>query len=259
MECRQKGYLQRAGRGKATTNQRVFFPGTVTDRVVRDWLLNDPEKNPGLMPSMVEAIINRETEIIETEGKRLIWRDKGDRDFVLRECIKAVTLIEPALNNLVLPFNYDVDVRFKAVLKAPHPNGSMAEIVLNGAMDILVQDAEDRFAIWDVKHTLDNTYWKKTRGQLSFYDLCVYIMRGRPTVMAGLLQPLCDERVKKLPLTDQDRNGLMQHVLAMANDIWKEDFQPTTDTNQCHFCEVKHACSKWQPVTTGTTRKFTLI
>lgn len=242
-----------------TTNQRVFFPGTVTDRVVRDWLLNDPENNPGLMPSMVEAIISREAELIENEGKRLIWKDKGDKDFVTRECIKAVTLIEPALNKYVLPFNYDVDVRFKAALTAPHPNGETATIMLNGAMDILVQDSENRFAIWDVKHTVDDNYWKKTRGQLSFYDLCVWIMQGQPSVMAGLLQPLCKEPVKPLPITEQDRSSLMQHVLSMANDVWKENFEPTSDASQCTFCEVKHACSKFQPVKSGTTRKFSLI
>lgn len=258
MECHQKGYLQRSGKGKMA-NQRVFFPGTVTDRVVRDWLLKEPEQNPGLMPSMVEEIVKRETSIIEEEGKRLIWKDKGDRDFVIRECITAVTKIEPALNKYVLPFDYNVDFRFKAPLLAPHPNGGKQQIMLNGAMDIIVRDSQGRYAIWDVKHTVDNNYWKKTRGQLSFYDLCTLIMFGQPTVLAGLLQPLCAEPVKPLPLTTQDRDSLMQHVLSYTNDILREDFTPTDDTNECHWCDVKHACSKFKPVKAGTTQKFSLI
>lgn len=37
-ECKQRGFLQRTGHKSVLDNQRVFFPGTVTDRVVRDWL-----------------------------------------------------------------------------------------------------------------------------------------------------------------------------------------------------------------------------
>ena len=139
MECKQKGHLQRAGKGATLENQRVFFPGTVTDRVVRDWLAGDPYNNPGLMPHMVETVIEREQKLIEEEGKRLIWKDAGDRDAILRECQKAVTIIEPSLNNKVLPYDYDVDFSFKAPVQAPHPAGHLETVILNGFMDIIVR------------------------------------------------------------------------------------------------------------------------
>lgn len=259
IECKQKGMLQRGGYRAKMENQRVFFPGTVTDRVVRDWLLQEPEKNPGLMPEMVESIMKREADLIEEGNGKLIWKDKGDMDAVLRECIEAVTKIEPSLNQMVLPYEYDVDFRFKAPLMAPHPLGGTQKILLNGAMDIIVRDSQKRVAVWDVKHTRNNDYWKKTRGQLSFYDLASMIMFGQHTFAVGLLQPLCDQRVKPFQLDAQDRSSLMQHVLGMANDVWKEDFEPTTDPNECYFCNVKHACSKFKPVNAGTDRKFSLI
>jgi hypothetical protein len=258
-ECRQKGMLQRAKKQAPLRDVRNFFPGTVTDRVVRDWLNGEPEKNPHLMPDMVAAILDREEKLVPQEGGILKWRDKEDRDRILKECVEAVTKIEPLLNKYVLPYEYAVDVRFKAPMLAPHPNGTMEQVVINGAMDILVRDAVGRYAVWDVKHTRDDNYWKKTRGQLSFYDLAILLLEGEYTYFTGLLQPLCKKPDPGFRLGEDDRSQLMQRVLAMANDVWKEDFTPTKDTNACYWCDVKHACIKFKSAAAGTTKKFTLL
>lgn len=259
MECRQKGMLQRAGKTASLTNQRVFFPGTVTDRVVRDWLSAEPEKNPNMMPHMVEEIMKREEGLIKEGGGKLIWKDRDDMRSVLQDCVEAVTKIEPALNKYVLPFNYDVDFGFKAPMKVPHPSGVPQTIILNGYMDIIVKDADGRVAVWDVKHTKDNSYWKKTRGQLSFYDLASLLLFNEPTSMVGLLQPLCKEPVKRFQLDQDDRDMLVNHVLRMTQDVFKGDFTPTEDLNQCTFCSVRHACTRWAPVRDGSKQKFSLL
>lgn len=247
MECRQKGHLQRTGKKATMENQRVFFPGTVTDRVVRDWLAGDPYNNPGLMVDMVESFVQREQDNIEAEGKKLYWKDAGDRDNIILECQKAVRIIEPDLERLVLPYEYDVDFKFRAPMMAPHPDGTMQSILLIGYMDIIVKQAENVWAVWDVKHTKDNQYWKKTRGQLSFYDLAVDIMFGAPTSEVGLLQPLCTEPVRKFVLEEEDRTILETHVLRMATDIWKENIEPNAPISACYYCNVKHACSRFAP------------
>jgi len=248
IECKQKGHLQRSGKGATLENQRVFFPGTVTDRVVRDWLADDPYNNPGLMPHMVESVIAREQKNIEEEGKQLRWKDANDRDTILRECQKAVTVIEPSLNNLVLPYDYDVDFSFKAPMQVQHPAGHMETVVLNGFMDIIVRRPNNQWAVYDVKHTKDNDYWKKTRGQLSFYDLAVDIMFEAETFEVGLLQPLCSESERMFHLDEQDRTILLSHVMQMADDIWNENFEPDAPISACYFCNVKHACSRFTPV-----------
>lgn len=253
MECKQKGYLQRTGKKASLENQRVFFPGTVTDRVVRDWLADDPYNNPGIMPDMVESIVQREQELILEKGKQLRWKDNKDRDSIIEECQKAVTLIEPGLNELVLPYEYDVDFSFKAPIMAPHPSGEMEQILLIGFMDIIVRHPEDdngpaKWAVYDVKHTKDDYYWKKTRGQLSFYDLAVDIMFEQPTFEVGLLQPLCKEPKKMFTLEEQDRTILETHVLKMAEDIWRGNNEPDAPHSACYMCNVKHACSRFNPV-----------
>jgi hypothetical protein len=252
MECKQKGYLQRSGKKAKMENQRVFFPGTVTDRVVRDWLADDPYSNPGVMKDMVESVVQREQESILERGKQLRWKDDSDRDSIIRDCQKAVERIEPDLNELVLPYEYDVDFSFKAPMMVPHPSGEMAQILLIGFMDIIVRrpatlDLPPRWAVYDVKHTKDDYYWKKTRGQLSFYDLAVDVMFESQTFEVGLLQPLCKESKKMFTLEEQDRTILETHVLSMVDDIWRQNFEPDAPLSACTFCNVKHACSRFTP------------
>lgn len=253
MECKQKGYLQRSGKKATMENQRVFFPGTVTDRVVRDWLADDPYSNPGLMPDMVETIVMREQKKIEERGKQLRWKDDKDRDNIILECQEAVRKIEPSLNKLVLPYEYDVDFGFKAPMKVDNPSGGKTNLTLIGFMDIIVRRDTNLWAVYDVKHTKDNYYWKKTRGQLSFYDLVVDVLFDAPTFEVGLLQPLCKEPERMFNLSDEDRSILLAHVQGMSDDIFNENFEPDAPIDACMFCNVKHACSRFTPVN-GTKR-----
>jgi CRISPR/Cas system-associated exonuclease Cas4 (RecB family) len=221
----------------------MFFPGTVTDRVVRDWLANDPERHRGAMPAMVAEIMER-----EEENEHVQWRSLADRKEVLAECQEAVQKIEPSLRRLVVPYEYDVDFRFQSPLTVPHPDGGMETILLNGAMDIIVRDNKDRWFVFDVKHTRNDDYWRKTEGQLSFYDLATQLMFGKGTAAAALLQPLCRERVKAFTIDNQRRAVLLQRLTRMAYEVFLEDFAPRKDSAPCKFCDVRHACSKFQPI-----------
>lgn len=262
MECKQKSYLQRTGRKAKMENQRLYFPGTVTDRVVRDWLAGDPYSQPGLMVDMVESVVLREQEKLEEKGKQLRWKDDNDRDSIIKDCQEAVRKIEPDLNRLVLPYEYDVDFRFKAPILAPHPSGEMSQILLIGFMDIIVrnphrdEEIDPEWFVYDVKHTKDNSYWRKTRGQLSFYDFAVDVMFGATTSQVGLLQPLCKETTKLFTLQDQDRLMLEKHVLDMASDVWNGNNEPTAPISECGFCNVKHACSRFTPVNGNRVNLF---
>lgn len=254
--CRMRGQLQRAGKKGVLQNTRVFFPGTVVDRVVRDWLIGDPEKNLGLMPSMVEAIMDREKIQIEDSGGSMQWKNKDDHDEVLKDCVEAVTKIEHSLIQEVLPYDWQADARFKAPLLLPHPDGGTEQIILNGAMDILVRDDKGLFRVWDVKMTRNEDYWRQTAGQLTFYDTAITIMFGEASVKAGLLQPMCKEQVKPYPITDDLRAQMMSRMVRMADDIWRQDTPPRADSIECAYCNVKHACSKFTPVVIEGKRRL---
>lgn len=255
-ECKQKGHLQRLGKRSNLENTRNFFPGTVTDRVVRDWLRDDPNNNPGMMAEMVSEYIDREKKTIAEEGGVMLWKDSRDRADVEKACREAVTKIEPALMKFVVPYEYQPDFKFTAPVTVPHPDGGMETIHLIGYMDIIVRDDKGRWWVWDVKHTKDDAYWRKTVGQLSFYDLAVELMFGQPTVRTGLLQPLCKKPVLPYDVTPDKRSQLMQRVVGMANDIWTGEVEPRIDNKLCNYCPVKHACPKFQPVVIDGKRRM---
>lgn len=256
-ECRQRNMLNKSGRRAPMHNQRVFFPGTVVDRVVRDWLEEDPYNNMGMMPEMVESTVIREKGIIEEGGGVMLWKDGQDHSQTIKDCIEAVQKIEPALVEKVLPYDYQADFKFRAPLSLPHPSGDMEVVVLNGAIDILVYDPKtDSWKIYDVKMTRDNGYWRKTMGQLGFYDLANIVLFGKYSSEVALLQPLCDERVKDIPLSDHTRSVMMQQVSLMATEVWLGNNEPRKDNKYCGFCDVKHACSKFQPTVVNGKKKI---
>ena len=246
-ECKQRGYLHREKKKATLQDVRNFFPGTITDRVTRDWLLDDPTNKQGAMPDMVDSIMEREEQKI-LEGRGILrWRDPADKAKVREECISAVTKIEPVLNKFVVPFDYQADYSFQVPMAVPHPRGGTEKILLIGFMDILVRDNKDRFYVYDVKHTKDEYYWRKTRGQLTFYDLSVFISQGKQTEATALFQPLCKEPVKGFRISEESRTQMMGKISEMAWDVWTEDHTPRADTTLCNYCDVKHACTKFKP------------
>lgn len=264
-ECKQKGYLSRSRKRAALSDQRNFFPGNVTDRVVRDWL-NNGDYTPGSLAPMVEMVMEREERLIR-EGKpdpdpkkfvapgTLKWRDNEDKSRIFAECTKAAELIEPALQKYVVPFNFQPDYRFDAPLEIPHPRGGRETVMLIGYMDILVQDNNENWWVFDVKHTKDNSYWRKTVGQLTFYDLAIYLTQGKPTTGTALFQPLAKPVIHPHKVTDQARAEISQRFISMARDIWNKDHEPKQSSAGCNFCDFKHACPKFKPVVDNNGRK----
>lgn len=259
MECKQRGYLHRQKKKATLENVRNYFPGTITDRVVREWLETAPKDNPGIMPDMVDEMMEREEKKIE-EGRGILrWRDPEDKAAVREECITAVTKIEPYLNKLVVPFSYKADYKFTVPLAVPHPQGGTEQIQLFGFMDIIVQNEKGDFYVYDVKHTKDEYYWRKTRGQLTFYDLAVFLEQGKQTKGTALLQPLCKEPVKGFRISQESNEQMLNKISEMAWDVWKEDHTPRNDTKFCRYCDVKHACSKFAPSMVGGKKVVSLI
>jgi hypothetical protein len=244
--------LQKTGHATPLTNVRNFLPGTVTDRAVRNWL-QDPQ--PGLMQTWIPELL--ETVVEEfSKGTVILWRHPNDKDDVRKECIEAVTKIEPYLTKFVVPFRYQQDFRFEVPITLQTTRFGRQPIFLVGAMDLLVQDVQDRYWVWDVKHTRDGSYWRKTIGQLYFYDLSTLLLFKKPAHRVGLLQPLCAKEVKAWEPTTQTRMEILSRITSMVEDILSENHPPNTDFSACGWCNTKHACPKYTPIESGGKRRM---
>jgi hypothetical protein len=248
--CRQKDYLYRIRTETPFQDSRNFLAGTVTDRIMRDWL-DAPDVT---MHSMVDEYFDRSVAEAEESGT-IRWRDKNDRKKVKTVCEDAANQLEPILRARVLPYDYEPAKRFYTPVKIRKPDGEVQEIILRGEFDLLIRDpAENRLQVWDLKTTANNDYWKKTLGQLVFYDLAVIAMFGEPPIRTGLIQPLCDEQVKEFTFDNTHRAEMWGRITAMLQAEWTDDHSPKADSVGCNYCAVSHACVKFKSPLTLTRK-----
>lgn len=243
-ECHQKSYLIREGKRAKVSNIRNFWPGTIVDQVMRVWLdFPSNSVRPNMVDLVAEAMDRSQAEEKE-KGNIVRFRNAEDRADVQKFCTELVTRLEPILARHVLPFPHECGKWFKIPLSIPDQNGQAREILLTGEMDLIVDNTGP--VIWDLKGTADNQYWRKVVAQLTFYDLAVWISSGVKTRHVGLIQPMCDERVLAMQVTDADRSDLMQRIQRYAHGVWAGERTCTDDTSICHWCDVRHACSRFQ-------------
>jgi hypothetical protein len=261
-ECPAKGHLTSQGRRSPVSDHRVFFPGTVTDRCMRQWLQLEVQER-GWMAAQVDRIMDAEEEASQANGDGVVrWKTTTDRAEVRELCKAAVVQLEADLwTRLHLwepPFHdWDPAPRFEVPISIPHPDGHKVEILLHGEIDLLVRrplhpgeaqaggtDENGMVVeVWDLKTTKDNQYWRKTLGQLVFYEIAVWGMtKGKWPARSGLLQPLCDETMPSWQFTADHRLEMFNRIVAVAGDILRGRLDPTPSTSKCQYCDVRHAC-----------------
>ena len=248
-ECHMKSRLVRQGRKNPAADIRGYFHGTVVDRIMRDWL-EDPK--PGEMLSMLETYIDKcEQEAKENEDGVVRWKHTNDRQQMTEFCAELLMRLEPILEELVIPFEYEPAKRFAVPYTIPYLDGSPTQIVLSGEIDLLTRN-DGKWGLWDLKATKDDGYWRKTVAQLTFYDICIEAMFGNSPTDAGLIQPMCKERVLRVKIGEQERLELLARIVRMAQAMWRKDASLAPDSKVCHNCAVKHACPKFDPVKRAT-------
>lgn len=261
-ECRQKHLRVIQGKSIATIDGRVFLPGTVADRIMRAWLESD-DPQPGQMEAMVPEFMDRYTKPpaegeSEPDGRYAIirWRGNRERDraLVTNFVTEVVRDLEPILLKLVVPHEYQPEMRFRTTIQIPYLDGRMTSIDLIGAMDIVTRllypmlglNTED-WVSYDLKATKDPKYMSKTAGQAIFYDIGLghFIGDTSQPKLFGFIAPAIPEKVVWVRITNDDRRMMMARIIAMAQGMWKQDWDPKESDAGCQWCEVQHACTKW--------------
>lgn len=245
-ECFHKAFLGSKAKNPAQ-DIRNFFPGTVCDRVMRTWL--DSDRLTGAMPDMVEEYIDKSEKEAKESGDGVVrWRNASDRGEVTKFCKTLVAKLEPILQQHVLPYDFEPAKRFKTPITIPYLDGTPTSINLVGEFDILVRDSLPKYNVWDLKATADPNYWKKTVGQLVFYDLCIISMFGEATGEVGLIQPMCPDETLRFEVTGDERRQMLSRIMTLAEAQWSGKNDPKEGTEGCSWCSVNHACAKYASV-----------
>lgn len=264
-ECPAKGALIAAGKKSPVSDYRNFFPGTVTDRCMRQWLQSSDSPERGWMRAQVDRVMDEEERNARESGDGIVkWKHASDRQEVREMCLQAVHQLEEDLwteLHLWKPpaFDWDAAPRFEVPITIPHPKGHREKIFLVGEIDLLIrrpfnekssydlyqfpgERPETVVEVWDLKTTRDNQYWRKTLGQLIFYEIAVWGMTRQWPVCSGLFQPLCDETTPMWQFTMDHRTQMLQRIVSVAGDIWAGRLDPKPEKSRCGMCEVRHAC-----------------
>jgi hypothetical protein len=186
-----------------------------------------------------------EQEYIDQGSGVVHWDHAQERDNTIAWCKKLITNLEPIMVDLVLPHTYTPDLRFRSPIMVPGLDGEPRQIDLIGAIDIHVLEQPGKSAVYDLKATENPAYWKKTIMQLVFYSLAMYARDGFYPTKTALIQPMCDDRVLSLKITEEHILSLVNKITEYAHSVWMEDFIPKASDAGCSWCPVRFACSKF--------------
>lgn len=245
IECKQKAHLQHQGIKSPSQNLKIFHKGTTVDRILRDWLL-EPHPQLGEMIGRVEEYMGLvENEYEEQESGVVRWSHATERTETIAWCKKLITKLEPIMEELVLPYKYVPDVRFRTPLFVPDLQGEPRQVDLIGAMDIQVIEGLQLYSVYDLKATENDAYWKKTIMQLVFYAMAIESMYGVMPIKTALIQPMCAQPVMPLDISEEHVLMLVDKITQYAHSVWMEDFSPKDSDAGCDWCSVRHACVKF--------------
>lgn len=242
-ECAAKSYLISEGHRSPVKDIRSYFHGTVTDICQRRWLEQEPPQ-PGWMSAQVDTIFAESEKGARESGDGIVkWRRAGDKAETLEFCREAVRRLEPLLEKVCLPYDWQPAVRFSVPLELPGPDGPVL-VELAGEIDLLVE-YPDGVMPWDLKATRDNQYWRKVKGQLVFYCIALAAMQKKWPKAAGLIQPMCDEPLPVWQFSEQDYREMFARITSFAGDRLAGRVQPKQDNTGCRYCEVRGVCPKF--------------
>lgn len=246
--CHQKAWLQSSHKKSPSFNTRVFIRGTVTDRILRDWIQN-PDREANVMPGMVDEFVELCQQEQKDQGTGIVrWKHANDKDEVIVWCKELLRRVEPIMQELVTPYfpNVEADKRLSAIITIPGLQGEPRKVKLIGILDLLI-DHPDLLAVYDLKATENENYYRQTIMQLVFYHMMVAATYGKVPSKTALIQPMCKEQIKSLVITDKHVLDLTKHIMDYAHSVWRDEHDPKESDAGCMtFCDVRHACEKFK-------------
>jgi PD-(D/E)XK nuclease superfamily len=243
-ECPAQGHLLSQGFKSPVADVRSYYHGNVVDTCMRTWLADDHPQRGGML-AMVDSVFDAQESKARDSGDGIVrWRNASDKNETRVLCRNAVHRLEPLLERICLPYDWDPAVRFSVPMWIPGLDGEQREIALVGEIDLLVRMPKG-IINWDLKATRDDNYWRKVVGQLLFYHIAVAAMVGEWPAAAGLIQPLCKEQLPMFAFSKDDLTQMYHRIVKVARDIWSGNVLPKLDNKGCNQCPTRPACPKF--------------
>lgn len=230
----------------------TYIHGMIADQLMRRWL-SFREPPPGWMAAHVDEVFEATVREARETGDGIVkWRGPVHKREVRDLVLELVIRLEDILAEYCLPFDWVPAYRFAVPLEV----GGI-QILLKGEIDLLVFDSTGRIAVWDLKATKNNDYWRKTVGQLTFYAIAVAAsdarLLGAWPAVSGLIQPMCDQRVLPVTITRQAIREMGARIERAARDILAGRLDPRLN-DDCPRCEVRQACPLFKATSPGSGR-----
>lgn len=228
---------------------RIFLPGTVLDLTQRRWLDSD-DPLPGQMHEIVVQVFD---EVVDLGESKIRWNGSPteDRKNIIRDLQQDITVLEPWLIKNVLPFSYQAEVKFRAHMEIPYLcEGMRAPVKMIGGIDIVVQDDDGKFHLYDLKRTKDPSYIRSTLAQLIFYDTAWGIIQGdfNHAVEWGFVAPALPELLIPITVDHDDRRLMMSRIIKYAQGVWRDEWSPKANDTGCNWCEARGVCDKFKVI-----------
>lgn len=246
-ECKQKSWLTRRGKATKFRNFKPFYVGTVVDSMCRRYLETGGDYD---MVSSVPEMMEQTALNSRAKGNGVLNIQSVERAELEDKALRCVTLLKPLLDEHVMPHEYQAERRFQVPVIVPSNFDGVENrnVILRGGVDIVVRYNDGMFSAFDLKSSPNKSYVRSIIGQGIFYDLVQACEFGQPYKQFAFMSPLIEEEpLVALNITNGDRQAMLARIVCMADDIATNQVEPKEGTSGCSWCEVKHACAKFDP------------
>jgi hypothetical protein len=146
--CRHKYYRVAEGKAHGAQNARDFLVGNVADRALR-YLLSIDDPAPGQLERLVVPLFNKLTAPNHEKERVIRWRGnpEEDKQRVIDKSLEVVRALEPIVFDLIIPYEYQADIHFRAPVYIPAPDDSMIAIEMFGAIDVGVRHPDGHYKL----------------------------------------------------------------------------------------------------------------
>lgn len=238
-ECAQKHYLVMTGHRPSIVDERNFLNGQVIHKVLERWFANDA--GPQWISEQSTSVWNE-----YIDKKYVLFKSEEDRSQLLSKCQEWASSLVTMIEGL----GFDKSQCQSELALERYIEVGSHRVRLHGYLDILAPLVEGPPAVLDLKCSASRSVMDPY--QLVFYSLLLEDDLTNTDRHGAFILPAFSDVVAH-HITAEHRSYLLADIRRMAEDIIAGRFDPSPETANCFWCEVKHACPVMgrMPASTG--------